>query len=294
MKAETITWQDLRSKNPININDYNGKLSSYTFWNYTSLHCADLILKNKCFQVRNISAMNDLDEKQLHQEDCEMVHALCFCNSNTEKIPMWYLYSGITGEGIAIGLTQSVMIEFIKTIEKVRSLDGREFSIGKDKEIEILFGWVYYQKKEQPKQVFYRNKLYEIDSPTEFIKKNYFVKIYPWEYEREFRILFKNNTKEILEKVVIDIPDQIYKKLKLKLAPEITEEMTSEIVNTEGFKEYFKSQIQYSELQIKMGLLDRNRESIKHYLDEIITNNDPEDKLLSFIKDKLRAVEQKN
>ena len=49
--------------------------------------------------------MNDLREADLHGAEKEDIFVQCFCNSDTEKIPMWYLYGGIVGRGASIGFT---------------------------------------------------------------------------------------------------------------------------------------------------------------------------------------------
>ena len=54
----------------------------------------------------------------------------------------------------------------------------------------------------------------------EFAKENYFVKDYPWEYGREFRILIINKTETDYPYLYIDIPKMSCSCPKILVAPE--------------------------------------------------------------------------
>ena len=124
-----ITAKELRGKNPPKVSENLEISSSYTFWIYTSIGNLNDILKSGYFFASNLAIMNDKNEKELHPNNSESVHALCFCNSNTEKIPMWYLYGGITGKGCALGVTPAKMRDWIRMIKEVYVVveeDGEE------------------------------------------------------------------------------------------------------------------------------------------------------------------------
>ena len=70
--------------------------------------------------------MNDLHEVELHNDEKDNIFVQCFCNSPNEKIPMWYLYGGITGKGASIGFTPGVMQAYIKSINHVTELIAEE------------------------------------------------------------------------------------------------------------------------------------------------------------------------
>lgn len=266
MENIIISSEELKKKNdgllPLKAIDF----SSYNFWYYTSLQTANLILLNRCIHISNIDSMNDLDERNIHESDKEFVHCLCFCNSDTEKIPMWYLYAGITGRGVSIGLTPSVMISFLKSIDKVYTVDDKiELRRGSDFDIE--FGWVFYRKKEQPSQVMYKRKWYALSDPDNFEANNYFIKSYPWEYEKEFRIVFHNKTGTPYDQIKIKI-DEVYQKLKLKLAPEFTKESFEEMIpSLPGFLKYASRVPSYSKLGINMQLCKRNINGFINYFE---------------------------
>lgn len=268
-----ISAEELKNKNPQELSE-NLKLSSdYTFWNYTSIGNLNDILKSGYFFAGNLATMNDKNEKELHPNNSESVHALCFCNSNTEKIPMWYLYGGITGKGCALGVTPAKMRDWIRMIKEVYVVVGKKtdteqvLSVGKDVSLEC--GWVFYRKGKS--EIFYRNKWHRIAEKDydEFENDNFFIKDYPWEYEREFRILIKNKTGKNHDRLAIKIPEKIYPSLKLRLAPELTREsFQAEIKDLEGFQKLFSSNAKESNLGISMNLLSRNEERIHEYAKE--------------------------
>ena len=272
------TAKKLRENNPQKVSESLKLSSNYTFWNYTSIGNLNKILKSGYFFVSNLATMNDKNEKELHLNNSESVHALCFCNSNTEKIPMWYLYGGITGKGCALGVTPAKMRDWLRTIKEVyvvveedgeRKADTKQaLSVGKDVSLEC--GWVFYRKGKS--EIFYKNKWHRIaeEDYDEFENDNFFIKDYPWEYEREFRILIKNKTGENHNQLAIKIPEKIYPSLKLRLAPELTKEnFQSEVKDLEGFQKFFiTSNAKESDLKISMDLLNRNKERIHEYAKE--------------------------
>lgn len=266
MKDKKISYEELKNKNPIELPSKAGDFSNSNFWYYTSIKTADLILKNRCIHINNINNMNDLDEIALHRSDKDSTFCLCFCNSNTEKIPMWYLYAGISGKGAAIGLTPALMLQFLKSIDKIYDVDSQE-ELEKGKDFDMSCGWIFYQKKEQPSQIMYKRNWFTIDNVEEFQKNNFFIKSYPWEYEKEFRIVFRNKTSKPYKKLYIKL-DDVYNKLKLKLAPEITKEyFTMEIESLPGFEDFLLTLLLYSNLNINMNLFNRNIDGFVNYLE---------------------------
>lgn len=278
LNTTATTAKKLRENNPQKVSESLKLSSNYTFWNYTSIGNLNKILESGYFFASNLAIMNDKNEKELHLNNSESVHALCFCNSNTEKIPMWYLYSGITGKGCALGVTPAKMRDWLRTIKEVYVVvgEGKEkkadteqvLSVGKDVSLEC--GWVFYRKGKS--EIFYKNKWHRIteEDYDEFENDNFFIKDYPWEYEREFRILIKNKTGKNHDRLAIKIPEKIYPSLKLRLAPELTEKkFQSEIKDLEGFQKFFiSSKAKESDLKISMDLLNRNKERIHEYAKE--------------------------
>lgn len=214
--------------------------------------------------------MNDESEKELHKSNSERVHALCFCNSNTEKIPMWYLYAGLAGQGVSIGFTPAVMRDFIKSIDSVIVV-GSETILKKSIDFELQAKWVFYRKNDNV--IKYKGTFYEIpkSDAVAFAEDNYFIKDYPWEYEKEFRLIFVNKTDVPVPRLAVKFSDSILSKLKIRLGPEMNKEDVQEkIFKDKGFKKYLFYKLLTSNLKIKMDLLNRNRKSIVIELPRII------------------------
>ena len=272
--------------------DYDGLAKDFAkngFWHYTKAGCAQKILnvggcglQNKSgFLCSPITDMNDETEKKLHGENGQNVFLLCFCNTKSEKIPMWYLYGGITGNGVAIGITPKNMLNFIKSINKVYSVKStenqnneNEFAIDKElvlnHDFDLEWGFVFYKKSKPQKgnklpAVKFRNFYYDVNGFEKYEKDCYFIKDYCWEYESEFRIIIKNKLGEKIEKVFIPLPEETFKGLKLMFAPESKNEEQKWVPPLE------KSKITNSKIGIKMNLLNSNTDEVIKYVNEQIS-----------------------
>ena len=277
-----ITSKELRDKNSV---DFYGKAKDFSnskFWYYTTMATASEILRSHTFWVRSIEKMNDKAEAELHSSVKNVIHALCLCNSDTEKIPMWYLYSGISGKGVSIGFTPGSLLGIIKTIETVRGVtnEGESYEIKRGQDFDIEVGWIYYRKTES--LINYKRKWYQLsDLGNDFGKGNYFIKDYPWEYEKEFRIVFKNKTRFIFEHIEIEIPKESWEKLTVRFAPEWDPAELKKLRNTQpGFMGLQEDKIKYSSINIKMSLLERNKQEINRFIiDKMIANSADENSI---------------
>ena len=257
MKNIDISSKELTKLNCPALPNEAKKISNYSFWYYTNLHVADLILKHKCIYLSNLTLMNDVDEAELHAQNKDFIHCFCLCNSDTEKIPMWYLYAGITGQGVSLGFSPSVMLELIKSIDTLTTPD-KSVILQKGVDFDLDYGWVFYRKKEVPSQVMFKRKWYSLSDPENFEKDNYFIKSYPWEYEKEFRIVVHNKTSQKYDRLVLDI-SKVYKKIKIRLAPELSNEQFADLIlELPGFLSFLTQTPQKSKLSINMNLCKRN------------------------------------
>lgn len=266
-----IETGDFLSKINKSIPERISDFSDYSFRYYTTQKTLKSILNRDgaFFYISNYSEMNDLDEATLHSKEKDKIHALCFSNTDNESIPMWYLYSGLLGKGACLRFTPGLMKEFIQSIDVVYPVKSdmtvdlsTKLHIGKD--FEIKHGWVcYYENK---KNFFYRNEWYRINNDVDdFFRNNYFLKRYPWYYEREYRIVIINKTQNVYKKLAIPFRDNVLssKKLSIILAPESLS--TDENIWVErGFI------TKKSDMNISMSLLARNRDEIYSYISDAI------------------------
>lgn len=262
-----MTKDELLNKNYKSLESKATDFSKYNFCYYTTLGTLEKIFLGRYFYASNFSEMNDLDEAEAHMSNQERVHALCFSNSNSESVPMWYLYSGLLGRGACLKFTPAKMIKFIKSIKYVHPViagkPDESISLVVGKDIEIQYGWIYYQSDNN--SYHFKNKWYAVtDNAEDFIASNYFIKQYPWHYEREFRIVFINNSDSTYERIAVKIDDSLIKTLKVILAPEIKKD---EIKNST----FAQLELNESELRIKMALLSRNKDEIYSYISEALS-----------------------
>ncbi len=255
----------------------NKKAFNKNFCYYSTISGVNNILNSKKIYIHNLSTMNDLKESELHKNDKEFIYLLCLCNTNSEKIPMWYLYGGISGDGACIIFTPGIIRKFIQSIKTVTGFNkGKMYKLIKDKDFNMEYGWVFYSRGDR--RYKYKNKNYEVYYDTEFQKNNYFIKDYAWEYEKEFRIVIKTNTGIEYERLEIEIPEEIYSKIKIKLGPE-TKYPFEKIFEKEGFKNFLETKLEKSKLSVKMDMFNRNHRNMIDYISNEIKSGSDRSKI---------------
>lgn len=266
------------------------------FYHYTSYESLRKILTgddqgNHFFFVRSISEMNDRNEAKLHLDDGDKIHSFCTCCTKHEKIPLWYLYSGICGRGVRLGITPGKMLKFLRDIELVYPVAGGKVDYSSPLRIhndfDLLCGWVYYLM-DGNNRIFYRNRYYSTECMDEsLLKTNYFIKNYPWEYEREFRVIIKNKTAVSYERIAIPISQAFIEELEIMSAPEhsFTDSEKEDYISL-GIK---PKRIKKSSLNIKMDLLKGNKADILEQID-VWCDEDQCGTICSFVKTKNRCV----
>lgn len=284
-KTTSNSLAELQHLNELHMKDISVIGSSgKRFYYYTQRSTAAKILSGDFdrgisphFRINPLNAMNDKLECEWHSKEKAHVFALCFSNTNSESIPMWYLYSGISGEGVRIGITPAKMQDFIKNISCVYPINDGTIDINNplfvDKDFVLEFGWVYYLGD---KNILYRNYLYERkpedndEAIQEFICGNYFAKEYEWNYEKEFRIVFRLLKAPPKQIALFFDKEKLMKAnggLSAMMAPELKNLEKSVLAKELGLPE---KKITKSSLRVQMNLIGRNRNSIVNCFDEIV------------------------
>lgn len=288
-----ISRENLIAKNVNSYNDINNFKTGDYYWYYTRKETVGKILGNENnkgqFFVSNIEKMNDPNERKRHAQEANRVYALCFSNYKDESIPMWYLYGGITGEGVRIGFTADKMHKLVDGINVVHAVGKdnkprkRKYLKGKDYNLQC--GWVFYWSRND--RIRYRDKYYSIgDMPKGFSKQqqrvfqaeemlkfshnNYFVKDYAWHYEKEFRIIFifKESVGERIE-LCFD-KKSLVNGMRVTLAPNVLSE--DDFEQNKKIEDYAKlfnmpvSKVSPSDVSAKLDLLNRNEKVIKNHM----------------------------
>lgn len=264
-----VSITDLLNNNDINV-FVNSKAADIgdKFYHYTKEDNLRKILNknensDRFFFVNNIAKMNDLDESGSHKNNAEKIHILCYSSTKHEKIPLWYLYSGLGGRGARFGFTPGKLISFLKSIDTVYPvIDGYKVDYSnpllKDVDFKLSCGWVCYML-DGFNRVLYRNKVYAIEKyDSGSLKNNYFIKKYPWNYESEFRVVFENLREEKFETIAIRIPESIIPYLDVMFAPEI--KVTND--DKKWYNDVGITKVKDSSLKIKMNLFENNKNEI--------------------------------
>ncbi len=219
-----IPEDELVTKNLVCPDQIQAKdFAKYPFSYYTNMDTLQKIVESGNIWARNMDEMNDLDEAALHKKEKNKVHALCFCNTRTEGIPMWYMYAGKAGDGLCIRFTPGNILKWMRQIKEVYPVrKGNQFpetvplQIGKD--VELRFGWIFYQGREG--EYHFKNRWYLTESGKNIPGDCLFIKKYPWHYEREFRAVLSNRTKEDYYAFAVPVPREVMKSAVLMAGPQ--------------------------------------------------------------------------
>lgn len=276
--TQQITSEDLVDKNKFSFSQI--VQSSNGFCYFTTVNTAEKILSDgdeNCIWVSPINRMNDLHESEMHPVNGDSVYGLCFCNSEMDNIPMWYLYGGINGRGARIKITAKKMQTFIENIDYVYAIkDGKKREkLYKERDFSVECGWIFY--REDRHRIKYRDTYYSLlNSLDEFERNNFFVKDIEWKYEKEFRIVFyilKGETPP--ERIAVPIDKKMLMKsggLSVMLAPERQERGTEKSLIEKYAKKFGlpESKVSFSKLKIKMNLIPRNTDAILEQFPNIL------------------------
>ncbi len=241
----------------------NLMLHNEGYCHYTTVHSADLILTSKTFRLGKIVNSNDGKENSVG------LYALCFCTGKTEKLPMWYLYGGLEGNGVRIRITPALFKKLLAQFDKIHTeIDGKMSSdfLSADNVDSVKFGRVNYVDFGSKNRIKYCHEYFErpaddLDSkqPEDYFN-THFVKDYAWEYEKEARIVVKlkrRTDNEYPDALYITIPDEVYKKLELTRGPETSDEDKVAQLKLKGFKKWLNTKIEYSRIQSNMDYMKK-------------------------------------
>lgn len=288
MSKSTIAWNRFgKLKSANELSEYLQREYEHGgYFHYTSLYTIDSILKNKTLWVSPVARLNDNLEKEQFGNDMDLYFSLCFSTGIHENLPLWYLYSGIDGQGGKLSLTKSKVSKLIKNGHYSLSTNNSNVHILDltDDNFEIYFKDILYSApKKGTKYIDLKyNTMTNHDRITssefEHFKKLYgpFIKSLIWFYEKETRLLVKlkgnaaeyirnhplpseSNEYYVVKLSFSDIPD-VVKSIKIGFAPEI-DKLEETILKYENIRTfvYENSKVSLSDYQgqIKMSLQER-------------------------------------
>ncbi len=206
------------------------------YYHYTSLKNVNSILEKRILYVSSLSPSNDATEGKAFPHP-ELVYGLCFSTGINENLPLWYLYSGIEGQGGRIRLTKNGIKELISHAEyELQDCEdeGKKIPLAAGKNVQVQFGDVIYcgKKTEKGKTVDlkYNTMTNHIIPRTEepALREEYkgFIKGLIWYYEKETRLLLTliNEGRNYIQlghqyRILLHFDQNLIRKIQITLWP---------------------------------------------------------------------------
>ena len=222
------------------------------FFHYSNLKNINSILEKHAFHLSNVSRFNDkMDSKQFGTET-DYFFSLCFSTGINENLSLWYLYSGINGQGGRIVFTPAYLEKMItegeyslckyQKIENDKDIEiyNTPLYIHKDMDI-VLQDVIYYQESDCDPgymdlkyNTMTNHKKISVDEFDKYkVENTGFCKNLIWYYEKETRLLVHLANPELrtlvsgLDKeneyfvIQLKFNKNIYKNLSIGFAPEV-------------------------------------------------------------------------
>lgn len=222
------------------------------------------------WHVSSLRSMNDRMEANRYKDKSDLTFAMCFSCGASERIPMWYMYAGIDGAGAKISFNKRAFSILCNCIDVVYPIINKKVdctnALKRGVDFDIEDGYVCYCDFDDKNRIYkikYKGRKYIIeDSQAEeksFLKDRFFIKNYEWEYENEYRIVFKmlKPLPKYSDKIAVPI-DEVKSRISLTVGPEFSPNSTD---LSDAIIQKFGDRIKYSNLKIKMNMLSRNKES---------------------------------
>lgn len=250
------------------------------YCHYTSLKAIDCIIGGKTFWISNVKRFNDNWDSEQFAPNEQCYYSICFSTGMNENLALWYLYSGVDGQG--------GRIKFNKTWFR-HLLDKATFTLcetnqeGKKKLNEVckletgstmnlrLHDVLYSEESEDHKKydLKYNTMTNHCISKYEFQKYKRanlgFSKSIIWYHEKETRLLIEllGEAREKLDPdkfyfVEMTIDESVIKKMEIDFAPEVSEKEYSKILKKYPYIEKMSERFENVKLSKYAGLIKMN------------------------------------
>ena len=175
---------------------------SYYFY-YAGLGGIEGILGSRSFWINSFDSFNDKKEAT-RITNPKSSFALCFSTGLNENLPLWYLYSGLSGEGGRIWMKKAGIRKLLDSAKyelrekgENRKPTGPCIPLEVDKDISVTFGdVVYYGESNKTcldlKYNTMTNHIFPLSEKHHLLNMmEGFTKGLIWYYEKETRLLIK-------------------------------------------------------------------------------------------------------
>lgn len=232
-----------------------------SYCHYTNLDSINKILGSKTFRISNVTCFNDMKDQEQFLPQSHLFYTMCFSTGINENLSLWYMYSGMDGRGGRFVFTSSQIKKLLKKATYMLcELDERNEQksniaiLNEGKSMESTFADViYWHEKGDSIQLKYNTMTNYKLSKSEYKKVRGDLigreKGIVWYYEKETRLIVKiigevakNIDPHKQYFVEMTIPDEVYRAMKISLAPEIVEDDINKILEKhENILEFVKS-----------------------------------------------------
>lgn len=269
MQQKKVEWSSFpRLESTHELEDYlSGREYGHgDYCHYTGLKKLDSILKNNAFWCGCVSGFNDKKDSEQFGDAVSQkrFYSLCFSTGENENLALWYLYSGLNGNGARIRLNKANVRKLIeestytlysikKNADGTEELDGCGLLLKNGENMKLTFRDIIYFKNAESKgtvdlkyNTMTNHNRISISDFEKFKNDNAgFYKGLIWYYEKETRLLIEligeaadkvnNDSKKYV--VVLNFGSTLYQKINVDFAPEV-EDINSAIQDKKGIFDY--------------------------------------------------------
>ena len=221
----------------------DGRAHEHTYYfHYTSLKAIDGILGSNSFYISSLSSFNDKTEANMVEKP-ELCFSLCFSTGVNENLPLWYLYSDLSGRGGRIRLTKNGINRllghatyFLSEKDSKGHPVGIQISLEPGKTIDIAFADVLYCSEggKGNLNLKYNTMTNYIVPSSEkdklYTQLNGFIKSPIWYYEKETRLMIRliGEAEKYIDKdkrymIIMCFDDKMYRMMRITFGPEVVD-----------------------------------------------------------------------
>jgi hypothetical protein len=214
------------------------------FYHYTSLKAIEAILSNKSLRISTVKRFNDKKDSDQFGENKDIFFSLCFSSGKSENLSLWYLYSGVRGNGGRIRISKSTIRKILESCDfTLYEYDycnntpigsGIKLQEGVDRKTtfyDMLYGRcdLKSEKCDLKYNTMTNRKIPKIEYEKYQESHVGFYKPLIWYYEKETRLLVelqgdvaKSISPDKSYAIIVQIDEALMKRIHIEFAPEIT------------------------------------------------------------------------
>ncbi len=251
------------------------------YFHYTDIGSLNKILESKSLKMSKLwykEKANDYIEQEWYSKNGKNLFSFCLCTGTSESLPLWYLYSGVDGQGARIEFSKKAIIKLIKNSKVYIRINDKKNILEKSK-YEIYAYDILYLGKDATKDAYrikYNDKIRNNISKKEYDTIQSTYKKCPkgliWFYEKETRLEIKITDEEILKNenydIFLDI-SEIIDLISVRLGPQADEQKRDDIINEPKnihIKKFIHTKLQLSDYkgEIKINIKNKHCDNCKN------------------------------